>query len=170
MEMSGVPLVAGPRGTKLKLFFGTLEEKMQSVPPPPSPPVNNIEVNITVTPKLLPPAQRHQTCSATPPLAHRRSGADRGRGVEGERLTECLLPALLGEWSRSPAAQHLLPHSVSPTASSSCWTGQSRPSIPKCGGAGGWWRERGHGACHCSTLLLSLLPPLPPPNHRPSVL
>lgn len=35
MEMSGVPLVAGPRGTKLKLFFGTLEEKMQSVPPPP---------------------------------------------------------------------------------------------------------------------------------------
>lgn len=80
MEMSGVPLVAGPRGTKTEALlwnFGGENAVRLSVPPSPPPhaSVNNIEVNITVTPKLLPPAQRHQTGSATPPTG----GAERSR-------------------------------------------------------------------------------------------
>lgn len=96
------------KGNKTETFHWTLEEETQS-----SflffPSVNIIEVNITVTPKLLPSVWRHQTRSDT--LAGQSVGVDWG----GEHLTECLLSAVLGVSSRSPTAQHLLPHSVWPT-------------------------------------------------------
>lgn len=67
--------------------------------------VNKIKVNITVAPRLLPSVWRRETSSVT--LAGPSGGVDWG----GERPTECLLSAVLGVSSRSPAAQHLLPHS-----------------------------------------------------------
>lgn len=110
-KVSGVPPVAGRRDAKLKLFIG-LGRKRRSrcfclfVLFVCFPSVNNIKVNITVTPKRLPSVWRHRT----------GGGAARSVGVDwgGEHLTECLLSVVLGVSSRSPTAQHLLPRSVGP--------------------------------------------------------
>lgn len=113
-KVSGVPPVAGRREAKLKLFIGLWRKKRGRrffllVRLFVSPSVNNIKVNITVTPKRLPSVRRHRT-GAAPASPPRSVGVDWG----GERLTECLLSVVLGVSSRSPTAQHLLPRSVGP--------------------------------------------------------
>lgn len=119
------------------------------------PSVNNMEVNITVTPKLLPPVQRHQTCSATPagPQAE-RSGPGRGASY---RVPLVCAPRGVKQEPRSaaPPPTLRLTHLKVPQAAPA-GPANHGPQFQNVGGGG-------RRACHYSTPLSSLRSPPSPP-------